>query len=224
MPRRIRESAIVFGATGDLGRAIVKGLLCRRTDIILGTWGRGKQVPEYPPIRWIHFDATTIPEDGLASEIENVPRPLHALFFCIGIPSTKQIITDTTSEEWLRLFQVNCLSFVYAYTHLRDVCRESQTRIVVLSSDATRTVRKTNGSYTASKTALEVAALTLAKEEATHGVRINVLSPSLVDSQLGKHILCLKGITNTIEYSQTQPWGRLLTPSEVAMASDLYGL
>jgi NAD(P)-dependent dehydrogenase (short-subunit alcohol dehydrogenase family) len=73
-----------------------------------------------------------------------------------------------------------------------------------------------NGPYTASKAALEAVALTLAKEEAGSGVRVNIVAPSLVESPQAQTVLARKGVTDTAVYYAGLPWGRALSVDEVA--------
>jgi len=211
-------SAIVFGATGGIGGEIAARLLARGSLTVIGTY-RGERKPQGDAVHWVKFDAASPEPDALRTAVEDVASPLRALLYCIGIPSSKCLVVDTPGGEWVSLFQANCLGFVAAYTALRNLCRASGTRVLVLSSDATRTLREKNGAYTSSKAALESVALTLAKEEAPYGVRINALAPSLVDSTLGRRVLQQKGVDDIAVYTQSQPWGRLLTLREVADAA-----
>lgn len=214
----ISGSAIVFGATGGIGQEIVSRLLTRGTLEVVGTY-RSENEPNEPRIRWVPFDAADPHPEIFAAGLNEIKHPLRALFYCIGVPSAKRPIADTPQDEWIALFRTNCVGFVSAYTAVRTLCRASGSRIVAVSSDATRTVRETNGAYTASKAALEAVISTLAKEEAPYGVRVNALAPSLVDSPLSRLILDRKGVSDISAYAQTQPWGRLLTLREVAEAA-----
>lgn len=57
---------------------------------------------------------------------------------------------------------------------------------------------------------------TLSAEEAEHGVRVNLVAPSLVASPLAESVLALKGVTDVEDYYRALPWGRPLTTTEVA--------
>jgi NAD(P)-dependent dehydrogenase (short-subunit alcohol dehydrogenase family) len=125
-------------------------------------------------------------------------------------------VVDTTEQEWTTLFHVNCLGFVRAYSALKELARNGKAAVVVLSSDTTRVHRPGNGAYTASKAALEAVVRTLAREEASYGVRINAIAPSLIASPLAERILRAKGVEDIEAYAASQPWGRLLSLDEVA--------
>lgn len=58
--------------------------------------------------------------------------------------------------------------------------------IVVISSVATNSISPKSGSYTMAKTCLETMAITMAKEEARHGIRVNVVAPGGTDTRIGR--------------------------------------
>ncbi len=213
------NSALVFGATGAIGKTTIECLQSRNLKHILATYHHEPpvQVSEYKNVQWIQFEANDLQSiQGIKSSLEQLNVHLRAVIFCIGIPSSKRSIAETLQDEWLELYTTNCVSFVNMYSALKEFIRNGKASVVVLSSDTTHKIGICNGPYTASKVALEATALTLAKEEAKYGVRVNILAPSLVDSPLADHILSLKGITDREEYMKTLPWGRTLTTFEVA--------
>lgn len=212
-------AVLVFGGTGGIGREVLEVLLERTGHTVLATC-RGLPPVDDLPIHWIQFEATR--EDGgdaIATVVNSRAVHLDAIIFCIGIPSTKRPVVETTTHEWLDLFTTNTIGFVHAYRAVKDAARRSQSRIVIFSSDTTRVLGAGNGPYTASKVALEAIVQTLAKEEAQFGVRFNLLAPSLVDSPLAHRVLERKGVTDQQAYAATLPWGRLLTLREVAGAA-----
>ena len=215
----VYNSALVFGAAGAIGKTTIECLQSRELKHILATYHHEPpvQVSEYKNVQWIPFEAND-PQStqGIKSSLKQLNVRLRAVIFCIGIPSSKRSIAETPQNEWFELYTTNCISFINAYSALKEFIRNGKASVVVLSSDTTHRIGAGNGPYTASKIALEATALTLAKEEAKYGVRVNILAPSLVDSPLADHILSLKGITDRDKYTETLPWGRTITPFEVA--------
>ncbi|MCW3844135.1 SDR family oxidoreductase [Micromonospora yasonensis] len=110
-----------------------------------------------------------------------------------------------------RQYAVNALGLTTAWAALAPRARAGGASAVVVSPDTVRAVGAGNGAYTASNAALEAPALTLAKEEAGHGVRVNVVAPSLVVSPQAGEILALKGVTDVEAYYAGLPAGRALT-------------
>lgn len=209
-----RKSALVIGGTGAIGHRIVSQLIARQYSVY-STFCNESDTTD-GRAHWIQYDALSDSHSALLELSVTIPTPLSAVFFCIGIPSSKLPVIDTDPHEFARLLQVNCISFVKVYSMFAAKCRSSDARVLALSSSTTRSIGPRNGAYSASKAALESVVVTLAKEEAAYGVRVNALAPSLVASPLADHLLILKGIENRQEYVQQQAWGRLLSLSEVA--------
>jgi NAD(P)-dependent dehydrogenase (short-subunit alcohol dehydrogenase family) len=166
---------------------------------------------------WVTFDAAT-GEDSteLLAALEAAHRPLRAAFCCIGAPSSKRTISETALPEFTQVFAANALSFITTWQAIAGLARAAGTSVVALSSDAADTARPGNGPYAAAKAALQALVVTLAKEEQIHGVRVNAVAPSLVDSPLAEEVLTRKGVTDRAAYYAALPWGRPLSRQEVA--------
>ena len=54
---------------------------------------------------------------------------------------------------------------------------------------ATRSLGGNGAPYNMGKTAMEALAYTLAKEEREHGVRVNIVAPGLVDTDMGQRLI-----------------------------------
>ena len=64
--------------------------------------------------------------------------------------------------------------------------------------------------------ALESRALTLAKEERPHGIYANVVAPGLVDTAMGRRLVCgAMGIDDVSTLDATSPFGRVGRPEDV---------
>ena len=67
------------------------------------------------------------------------------------------------------------------------------------------------------KTAMEALAYTLAKEERPHGIRVNIVAPGLVDTDMGQRLMnALQGLMTFVPLDQSMPWGRVCQPNDVA--------
>jgi NAD(P)-dependent dehydrogenase (short-subunit alcohol dehydrogenase family) len=211
-----RKFNVVVGGSGALGRTVLV-LLSQRTDAELIATFRNSDPPEElkDKVQWIRYDSESRQGvDALCGAVKD--GAVVRLLFAAGEPSSKHAIVDTAREEWEQLWRSNVMSFVDVYRGLHQPIRSGQARVLVVSSDTTRKLGARNGPYSATKAALEVVAITLAREEAPYGVRINVLAPSLFESPLAERVMRLKGITDPDAYMASLPWGRPLTLSEVA--------
>ncbi|MBL1101920.1 SDR family NAD(P)-dependent oxidoreductase [Streptomyces coffeae] len=212
--------AVITGASGALGAAI-HALLAQQGWHAVVTYRTrppsNKEDTSTPGTRWVRFDGST--DDGteaLREAVAQHPGRLQAVFACIGAPSTKRFITDTPTAEFEAVHQANTLSFIRTWHAVAERARTDAASLLAIGSDAGRAARPGNGPYTAAKAALEAVILTLAKEEHPHGVRANLVAPSLIDSPLAQQVLKLKGVTDQDRYYTELPWGRPLSLDEVA--------
>jgi 3-oxoacyl-[acyl-carrier protein] reductase len=73
--------------------------------------------------------------------------------------------------------------------------------------------------YNMGKAAMEALALTLAKEEREHGIRTNIVAPSLTVTEMGKRLTrATTGIEDIHQLDARSPFGRVSTPEDVASA------
>lgn len=207
--------AVVAGASGAIGRTVAASLAAAGWAVI-ATY-RTNQPEPIDGVTWIHFDGST--DDGseqLRSVLAAEGRPVSAVICCIGAPSSKHRVSDTPPSEFDAVFTHNVTAVVRLWQAVREPARRGQAGVVILGSSTTTALRPGNGAYSAAKAGLEALVATLAAEEAEHGVRVNLVAPSLVDSPLAESILAMKGVTDPAAYYQGLPWGRPVTTTEVA--------
>jgi NAD(P)-dependent dehydrogenase (short-subunit alcohol dehydrogenase family) len=71
--------------------------------------------------------------------------------------------------------------------------------------------------YNMGKAALEALALTLAKEERRYGIRVNIVAPGLVETEMGTRLAkAVAGVKDIRELDATMPFGRVCQPEDVA--------
>jgi len=91
--------------------------------------------------------------------------------------------------------------------------------VVMISSVAAQTHGATGGTYSAAKSALEALAYTLAKEERQHAIRVNVVAPGLVETDMGEALVKFtRGVKDIHELERSQPFGFLCQPEDIANA------
>ncbi len=208
--------ALVIGGTGAIGTAIADRL-AKRGHAVVATYRRQERPVRDGETTWARFDAEEpATAAAVAEAVRADGRPLRTLIYAVGVGSTKRSVVDTPLDEFEQLWRTNALGFVAIWQAAAALARADGASVVVVSSEAARTAGRGNGPYSASKAALETIALTLAKEEGACGVRVNVVSPSLVASPMAETMLAHKGIEVPAEYYAALPWGRALTVDEVA--------
>ena len=87
----------------------------------------------------------------------------------------------------------------------------------MISSIAAQSLNPGFGVYSVSKAALEAMAHTLAREEKTHGMRVNMIAPGLVDTDMGRKIVQANGGPNDIrDVDSRSPFGFVCTAEDIA--------
>jgi len=183
--------ALVTGALGGIGRAIVRGLLQDGFRVVLvdlnqkaleefaSTLEPGKTLP-------LSCDITD-PEavERVVEKVKSVWGPIDVLVNNAGILSNHKAV-QTTPEEWRKVMAVNIDgAFYFSRAVMEDMKRKGWGRIVNISSLAAKSGGITAGTaYTVSKGALISLTFSLAAELAPYGVTVNGIAPTYVKTAM----------------------------------------
>jgi NAD(P)-dependent dehydrogenase (short-subunit alcohol dehydrogenase family) len=135
-----------------------------------------------------------------------------------GVASRGQSVVDTDPAELERVLRTHA----FAPHHLAKLVLPSmRTRprgdLVMISSAATRYLAANGAPYNMGKAAMEALAFTLAKEERRHNVRVNVVAPGLVATEMGRRLArATQGVDDIHQLDRAMPFGHVCTPEEVA--------
>jgi NAD(P)-dependent dehydrogenase (short-subunit alcohol dehydrogenase family) len=134
-----------------------------------------------------------------------------------GTASRGKTVADTEPEEYTRLLNVHALGPIALIQSLLPGMRtRARADIVVVSSVTTDHAPANSAPYTMAKAALEMAARTLAREERSHGVRVNIVAPGLVATDMGERLARAVADKELSDLNQGYPFGRVATPEDVA--------
>ena len=98
--------------------------------------------------------------------------------------------------------------------HMREAIRSD---IIMISTIAVQHLVKRSGVYAVSKAALEAMAHTLAREERHHGMRVNIIAPGLVDTDMGRKFLeATAGNSDVEAVAPHSPFGFVCAPDDIA--------
>jgi 3-oxoacyl-[acyl-carrier protein] reductase len=137
-----------------------------------------------------------------------------------GIASRGQSVADTDPAEMERVVRVHAFGPHYLSKLLIPQMRQlGRGDIVMISSVATLGMSGRGGPYNMGKAAMEALALTIAKEERQHGIRCNIVAPSLTVTEMGRRLTkAATGVDDIHELDARSPFGRVSTPEDVASA------
>ena len=152
---------------------------------------------------------------SVSSDFGTVDTLVHAA----GIASRGRKVTDTDPEELGRVMATNALA---AHHLCRLLVPAMRTRprgdIVFISSVAARLLAANGAPYNMAKAALDALALTIAKEERVNGIHVNVVSPGLVATEMGRRLVKAMGVDDITALDAGSPFGRVCRPEDVAEA------
>ena len=124
-----------------------------------------------------------------------------------------KLITETTSEEWDKVFNVNVKSaFSVTNRALSGMIEKKQGKIVNVSSMWGTVGASMEVAYSASKSALIGYTKALAKEVAPSGITVNCVCPGVIDTPINARF----SSEDMLELANQTPLGRIGTAEEVA--------
>ncbi|MBV8160882.1 MAG: SDR family oxidoreductase [Acidimicrobiia bacterium] len=137
-----------------------------------------------------------------------------------GIASRGGSVAKTDPGEVGRVIGTHAVGAHHLCRLLLPQMRERERGdVVMISSVATREMGAGGAPYNMAKAALEALAMTLANEEKRHGIRVNVVAPALVDTEMGRRLVKgAMGVDDIRSLDKGMPFGRVLTPEDVADA------
>jgi 3-oxoacyl-[acyl-carrier protein] reductase len=137
-----------------------------------------------------------------------------------GIASRGNTVEKTDPLELERVVRIHALA---PHRLCQLVLPSMKTRprgdIVMISSTATLGHPGGGAPYNMGKAALEALALTLAKEVKKRGIRVNVVAPGLVETEMGRRLMkATAGVDDLRKLDAAMPFGRVCQPEDVANA------
>jgi NAD(P)-dependent dehydrogenase (short-subunit alcohol dehydrogenase family) len=147
-----------------------------------------------------------------------------------GIASRGFDVAHTDVSEIERVWRTHALgAFAVTKTLIQQMRERGRGDVVMISSAATSHMGANSAPYNMAKAALEALAMTLAKEERRHGIRVNVVAPGLVETEMGRRLVKgAMGVEDIHALDAGSPFGHVCTPEEIAavvrfLVSDLGG-
>ena len=122
-----------------------------------------------------------------ATTAETVERlgGLDLLIACAGHPGPVTPLADVTAEEWDHVFAINAKGVFLSCKHaVRAMRGQGGGAIAVMASDSSYVASPGIGPYCASKGAVLMLVRALATDHGEEGIRINCVSPSIVDTPM----------------------------------------
>lgn len=219
--------ALVTGGGRGIGRAIALGLAEDGADVavnyrrdeeaaketVAAIEALGRRAAAY------RASVESVDEDrAMVEAAAGDLGPVDLLVCNAGIASRGHGVADTDPEELERVVRVHGLApHFLARLVLPGMRGAGRGDIVMISSAATQYYPPFGAPYNMGKAAMEALAFTLAKEERRHGVRVNVVAPGLVETEMGRRLMkATAGVDDLRKLDASMPFGRVCQPEDVA--------
>lgn len=174
---------IVTGCSGAIGHAICERLLTDGFDVVGVDTRGGAGDAERPNFRFVRGDVT---DDATRSEVVSRAiadgATLAGLVNCAAVVPTLPAL-EVTPVDWAATINVNLYAAYFFTVAVAAVMKPRGTgSIVNITSIAGSRPSPANLAYGASKAALASITTTLAAVLAPDGIRVNAVSPGLIDT------------------------------------------
>ncbi|WP_350347658.1 SDR family NAD(P)-dependent oxidoreductase [Agromyces sp. G08B096] len=210
---------LVTGASSGIGRATALALsaagarvaiAARRTDRLAELAGAAPG--EVHTLELDVTDAASV-QRAVSETVGRFGR-LDALVNNAGLMQSG-LILDADVREWQRMVETNLLGSMYAVHAALPHLLATKGAIVQVSSTAARSASLGSGVYAATKFGISAFAESLRQEVTTRGVRVIVIQPGFVETELTSHITDPTMQAAAAEIASSM---RTLQPDDIATA------
>jgi len=208
---------VILGGTGSVGQELASQLSTSGHTVIIGGRDEGKlAAARERGFETCRIDAA---EPGsiaacIESAAENHGR-VTGVVNCIGSILLKPAHL-TTDEEFAQVVRTNLTSSFEAVRGAAKVMRKMGGSVVLVSTAAARIGLANHEAIAASKAGVEGLARSAAATYARSGLRVNVVAPGLVRSEMSRSLWENESAAETSR--QMHPLGRIGEPQDIASA------
>jgi NADP-dependent 3-hydroxy acid dehydrogenase YdfG len=190
------QVALVTGASSGIGEATAVALAeagasvaigARRTDRLDALAGRLRD----DGARVLQLELDVTGEQACTDAVRRTREELGGLDVLVNNAGVMLLgtIVGADPEDWRRMLHTNVLGLMYmTHAAIEGMVEQGSGDVVNISSVAGRTARKGAGVYNASKWAVNAFSESLRQEVTGRGVRISLVEPGAVATELSSHI------------------------------------
>jgi NAD(P)-dependent dehydrogenase (short-subunit alcohol dehydrogenase family) len=236
MSGRLQDKhALLTGAGGGIGLAVARayleqGALCTLVDIAPAAPAAvaSLQATHAGRLQYVPADITQSPQiDALITAAERSFGVPHVLFNNAAVFDLAPLL-ESDEAMYERLFAVNVkgMFFVMQKVLARMVEQEVRGAVINMASQAGRRGEALVAHYCASKAAVISYTQSAALAMAPHGIRVNGISPGVIDTPMWQHVDALfaryEGLApgeKKKQVGQAVPLGYMGAPADIAGAA-----
>lgn len=174
------KNILIIGASSGIGKSLAEMVIADGANVIAAS----RSNPGIAGVTYIPLDVTT-----MDSKIEGLPDELHGVVYAPGTINLKpfhRLPIDIFQQD-LEINVMGAIKVLQASFKALKAAKGSS--VVLFSTVAARLGMNFHSSIATSKGAIEGLGKSLAAEWAVHGIRVNMLAPSLTDTPLAERLL-----------------------------------
>ena len=227
------RTALITGASRGIGRAIAERFSLEGAKVAINFTRNRKAASEVASRLLASGGEARIYQADIGLEqdcqklAEDVTRDFGQVDILVnnaGLGSAainRPKICEATNEQWNSLLSVNLWGPIWLCRALIPTLRAAErSDVIMISSTSSQKHFRRSGVYSVSKAALEAMAHTLANEEKSNGMRVNIISPGLVATDMGKRIVeVTTGDSDLTKIGEKSPFGFVCHPDDIAAAA-----
>ncbi|MFE4646409.1 SDR family NAD(P)-dependent oxidoreductase [Streptomyces sp. NPDC056730] len=221
MSSETRKLIVVTGASTGMGASAARGLARQGFHVLAGVRrDRDADAIRSAGIEPVILDITKSDQvEALAVRIADDPRPLHALVNNAGV-QVNAPVEALPMARWRQVFEVNLFGHIAVTQALLPALLRSKGRVINISSIGGKFAMATYGAYAGAKFALEAVSDSLRREVAPLGVRVIVVEPGGVRTEMAaRGIATANDLAARMTPEQDDRYGGLVQANNALMAS-----
>ena len=211
----------IIGGSGGIGSNLARRMSDNGWKVIISARNIEKLnlVSDGKPIDSLIVDATNADDvQEKAKQINETYGSLDAVVNSVGSIFLRPLHA-TSSEQFMETINQNLVtSFNVIRATAKIMMRGNGGRIVLFSSAAASLGMPNHAAISAAKAGVEGLARAAASDYAKRGIRVNVISPGLVDTPLSSHLLASEQSRKISE--DMHPVGKIGEPDDIASVAE----
>lgn len=174
------KTILVIGASSGIGKATAQALIDQGANVISAS----RSNPEISGLEYHSFDAT-----DKNAELDFIPEQLDGLVYCPGTINLKPF-NRISIEDFQSDLDINLLGAIRVLqASFKSLKKSDSASVVLFSTVAAKLGMNFHSSIATAKAAVEGLGKSLAAEWSMHGIRVNMVAPSLTDTPLAEKLL-----------------------------------
>lgn len=216
------KCALVTGGSRGIGRAIATGFADAGADVAIGYRRDNaaaesvvKEIESHGQ-RGFAYAADVRDAEAVAAFVESASKALGAIDIVVanaGVPTRFQPLQEVEPSYWQRVIDIDLTGVFHTLHATLPILRAQESGVILtVSSVAADMFGPFGGPYVAAKAGVNALTKVIARENASKGIRCNVIAPGLIATDIADGMLEFHG-DNLVKQI---PMGRMGTVDEVA--------